>query len=587
MTLALLSVAFGDNFAASGSCLRTILDLIRLDPGRVAGGLTAALLYVGAYTLLPLVVVRPLFDSVLAAADLAALPPILFAAGLLVLVNAGAQLMQDGLLGSAGGRIASLARLRAFRALVDSPVGGRDRAGSGGLAGRIVADSAEVFNFIARDLAGLLVQILLITVILGYLIYLSPSLTVVVLVAGVLQALLMGWVGRRIRATSEAAQADVQEIAGVVQEALGQPHSVKAYGLEDRVLAAAGAPERTYRHRVATRAWIGALQNPANQLMLGAAVIILLYLAVREAGAGGTTIGELTAYFSYLAMLAPPVQILGGAWAAFSRALAGADRLRALAGTEAERESGDLSGAPWRGEVVFEGVSFTYPGDPDPVLAGIDLKLAEGQTIAVVGPSGAGKTTLANLILRFHEPDTGRILYGGVDIRRFKLQAWRSRIALVPQEVILLRTTIRENVALARPAASPAEIVEALRRAQILDVVEALPDGLDTVLGERGGGLSMGQRQRIAIARAILRDPAILILDEATSALDPESERAVNAALAELTRGRTTLVIAHRLSTVRTADRIVVLHEGRVVEQGRHGELLATGGLYARLHSEG
>lgn len=564
--------------------MRTILELIGLDPGRVAGGLAAAVVYVCAYTLLPLLIVRPLFDDVLATADLAALAPVLISAGVLVLVNAGAQFLQDGLMGSAGGRIASLARLGAFRALIDSPVGGRDRAGSGGLAGRIVADSAEVLNFISRDLAGLMVQVLLIAAILGYLVYLSATLTVVVLVAGAFQALLMGWVGRRIRATSDSVQADVQEIAGVVQEALSQPQSVKAYGLEDRVQAAAGVPERTYRSRVARRAWIGALQNPANQLLLGAAVIVLLFLAVRESEAAGTTIGELSAYFSYLAMLAPPVQILGGAWAAFSRALAGADRLLTLTRTQAEQETGGSTHVPPRGDVVFEGVSFTYPGDPDPVLAGIGLRLAEGESVAVVGPSGAGKTTLANLVLRFHEPDSGRILFGGVDLRRFKLRAWRSRVALVPQEVILLHTTVRENVALARPGASEAEVVDALHRAQVLDVVRSLPEGLDTVLGERGGGLSMGQRQRIAIARAILRDPAILILDEATSALDPESERAVNAALADLTRSRTALVIAHRLSTVRAADRIVVLDQGRLVEQGRHDELLAAGGLYARLH---
>jgi subfamily B ATP-binding cassette protein MsbA len=238
---------------------------------------------------------------------------------------------------------------------------------------------------------------------------------------------------------------------------------------------------------------------------------------------------------------------------------------------------------PFEREVRFEGVSFAYPGGPD-VLTNVDLSVPRGSVTALVGPSGAGKTTLANLLPRFMDVTAGRIAIDGTDVRDVTLSSLREAMALVTQEVVLFDDTVRRNVAYGRERVPEERVRAALEAANAVEFVEALPKGFDTRVGEAGGRLSGGQRQRLAIARALLKDPPILILDEATSALDTESERAVQDALERLMAGRTTLVIAHRLSTVRRADQIVVLDRGRIVERGRHAELLALGGVYRRLH---
>jgi ATP-binding cassette subfamily B protein len=237
-----------------------------------------------------------------------------------------------------------------------------------------------------------------------------------------------------------------------------------------------------------------------------------------------------------------------------------------------------------RGEISYEGVTFGYTPDR-PVLRGIDLKIRAGEVVAFVGPSGAGKTTLCSLLPRFYELTAGRITIDGIDIRAMTLASLRGQVGLVQQDVFLFGGTIRENIAYGRLDASEADILDAARRAQLDTTIAAMPAGLDTIIGERGVKLSGGQKQRLAIARMFLKNPAILILDEATSALDTETEQAIQAALAELSRGRTTLIIAHRLATIRNADRIVVVADHGIVEQGRHGELLATGGAYQRLHA--
>jgi ATP-binding cassette subfamily B protein len=236
-----------------------------------------------------------------------------------------------------------------------------------------------------------------------------------------------------------------------------------------------------------------------------------------------------------------------------------------------------------RGDIAFEGVSFSYSSRL-PVLAGVDLNVAAGETVAFVGPSGAGKTTIASLLPRFYDVDAGRITVDGIDVRDMTLESLRRQIGIVQQDVFLFAGTLRDNIAYGRLGASDEEILAAARRAQLGDLLASLPHGLDTMIGERGVRLSGGQKQRLSIARIFLKNPPILVLDEATSALDTETERAIQQALDELSKGRTTLVIAHRLATIKHADRIVVVDGGRVVEQGRHDELLKRAGVYRRLH---
>jgi ATP-binding cassette subfamily B protein len=269
----------------------------------------------------------------------------------------------------------------------------------------------------------------------------------------------------------------------------------------------------------------------------------------------------------------------------YPKGIAGFRRYRELLAIQPDilDRPGARPAPPLQGAVRFEGVTFGYsPGRP--VLRGVDLTIAPGETVALVGPSGAGKTTLCALVPRFYDVESGRITIDGHDIRHLTLDSLRRQIGIVPQDTFLFAGTIRENIAYGRLGATDAEILEAARQARLDDLIASLPDGLDTVVGERGVRLSGGQKQRLAIARVFLKNPPVLILDEATSALDTETERAIQAALADLARGRTTLVIAHRLATIRDADRIVVVQDGRIAEQGSHQALLALRGTYHTLH---
>jgi ATP-binding cassette, subfamily B, bacterial MsbA len=484
-----------------------------------------------------------------------------------------------------GNRVVTDLRAAMFGKLLTLPAPYYDDHPSGNLISKVTFDVTQVMAAATSVLTIVLKDGLSIVGLLGWLFWLNWKLTLLTLVMAPLIVVVVRAISVRLRRSSRVTQEAMGDITQVLQEAIEGHRVVKLFGGQLYESKRFEVQANRVRHFNMKQAAASAVSVPVVQLIAVVALAIIIYLATQQSAEGLITVGGFVSFITAMLMLTAPLKRLTTVNEYLQKGLAAAESVFALLDQGSEQDSGTVTLARARGEIRFEGAGITYPGAPHPALDSIDLAIAPGETIALVGASGGGKSTLASLVPRFYHATQGRVTLDGYCLEDLTLESLRANIALVSQDVVLFNDTVAANIAYgAMNGASRDNIIAAAQAAHAMEFISSMPQGLDTPVGENGIKLSGGQRQRLAIARALLCDAPVLILDEATSALDSESERHVQAALETLMRGRTTIVIAHRLSTIERASRIVVLDAGRIAEVGSHTELLARNAIYAKLY---
>jgi subfamily B ATP-binding cassette protein MsbA len=502
--------------------------------------------------------------------------------GLFILRGLG-DFLQTYYMGYVGRRIISQLRRDVFRRILQLPIGYFDRNSSAALLSRLTYNTEQIAQATTDSVMVVVTTILTIVGSIAYLLYLNTRLALLALTMGPLVGWLVSIINQRFRRYSRRIQDSMGDVTRVAKESFEAPRLIKVYNAEEHLSRQFDAVNdhnlRSNMRLILTRG----LSNPVVQLVTAIGLSLVLYVAIADAVHGRMTMGALLGFITALVSIAQPLRQLVGVGGPLQQGIAAGQSLFELLDEPVEPQGGGHSVSRVRGEVEFASVSFSYSSGKGAALNGISLRVAAGESIAIVGRSGSGKSTLVNLIPRFYDVQTGSVRIDGRDARDYDLRNLREQIAVVSQDVVLFNDTIRNNIAFGR-AVSDEVLERAAEAAHVMEFVRDQPAGLDTIVGDRGVLLSGGQRQRISIARALLKDAPILILDEATSALDTEAERHIQAALVQLVRDRTTFIIAHRLSTVESADRIIVLDSGKIIESGTHSELLNLGGIYSQLH---